>query len=249
MSTPTPRLEDEPESTLIARAQAGDLDARNEVVRRNLGLVGMVAGRYPPHRDRDDLFQVGSLGLMEAVGRYDAAAHPDASFATYAIYWIRQEIVRWIRDDSTIRVSPHVRRLEARARDGLELSALDAESLRLGRVASETRHHVEDLDLVALDDPAAALEYAEDLGLLAAALEWLDPLEREVITRLYGLHGRAPQSPTPLAADLGCTRQTVRNVQIRALGALREAMEPGERPGSSPPRRRRDSSNRMRRTA
>lgn len=89
---------------LILKAHAGDDDARDELVYGNLKLILSVIKKFS-HRGEnlDDLFQVGCLGLLKAIDNFDMSH--GVRFSTYAVPMIIGEIRRYLRDNSSIRVS------------------------------------------------------------------------------------------------------------------------------------------------
>ena len=92
----------------IRQAHAGDKDARNRLVAENLGLVHAVTRRFE-HRghDREELFQIGCIGLMKAIDNFDTTLQ--VKFSTYAVPMIIGEIRRYLRDNSAMRVSRSLR--------------------------------------------------------------------------------------------------------------------------------------------
>lgn len=89
---------------LIALAQHGDDSAREELVIRNMALVGsIVRGYLGRGAEYDDLMQIGSIGLIKAIDGYDAKFK--VRFSTYAVPMISGEIKRFLRDDGIIKVS------------------------------------------------------------------------------------------------------------------------------------------------
>ena len=88
----------------IRQAHAGDKDARNRLVAENLGLVHAVTRRFE-HRghDREELFQIGCIGLMKAIDKFDVSLQ--LAFSTYAVPMITGEIRRFLRDDGMVKVS------------------------------------------------------------------------------------------------------------------------------------------------
>lgn len=99
---------------LLALAQSGDKSAREELILGNLRLVLSVSGRFNPKRDsRDDLFQVGCIGLIKAIDNFNLDM--DVRFSTYAVPMIIGELRRYQRDNNVIRVSRSVRDLAYRA--------------------------------------------------------------------------------------------------------------------------------------
>lgn len=89
---------------LIQQAHEGDKNARDELVSENLGLVRAVARRFD-HRgnDREELFQIGCIGLMKAIDKFDLSLN--LAFSTYAVPMITGEIRRFLRDDGMVKVS------------------------------------------------------------------------------------------------------------------------------------------------
>ena len=89
---------------LLALAQHGDDSAREELVVRNMALVGsIVRGYLGRGAEYDDLMQIGSIGLIKAIDGYDAQF--GVRFSTYAVPMISGEIKRFLRDDGIIKVS------------------------------------------------------------------------------------------------------------------------------------------------
>lgn len=89
---------------LLVKTKEGDSEARNRVVEENLNLVHHVVKRFAGRGyDMQDLFQIGSIGLMKAVDHFDLSK--DVCFSTYAVPMIMGEIRRFLRDDGLIRVS------------------------------------------------------------------------------------------------------------------------------------------------
>ena len=87
----------------IQKAQAGDKEERDAVVEANIGLVYMVIKRfYGRGCETEDLFQIGVIGLLKAIDKFDLGK--DLSFSTYAVPMIIGEIRRFLRDDGMIHV-------------------------------------------------------------------------------------------------------------------------------------------------
>ena len=91
-------------TVLIARSQAGDKEARETLIEKNLGLVHHIVKRFLGRGyDAEDLFQIGSIGLMKAIDKFDLSY--DVKFSTYAVPMISGEIKRFLRDDGMVKVS------------------------------------------------------------------------------------------------------------------------------------------------
>ena len=93
---------------MIRRAQNGDEDAFNTLVKKNSGLVATVAKKYTNNGiPLDDLIQEGRLGLVKAINYFDL--NIDGKLSTYAIWWIKQKIERSILNNGeTIRIPVHM---------------------------------------------------------------------------------------------------------------------------------------------
>jgi RNA polymerase sporulation-specific sigma factor len=93
---------------LIAESQAGDAAARETLIIANQRLVWAIVQRFLGRGyESDDLFQIGCIGLMKAIDKFDLSF--DVKFSTYAVPMIIGEIQRFLRDDSTIKVSRSVK--------------------------------------------------------------------------------------------------------------------------------------------
>lgn len=89
---------------LIQLAHEGDKSARDALVAENLGLVRAIARRFDNRgHDREELFQIGCIGLMKAIDKFDLSLK--LAFSTYAVPVITGEIRRFLRDDGMVRVS------------------------------------------------------------------------------------------------------------------------------------------------
>lgn len=93
---------------LLLRAKNGDKEAGELLVQENLGLVGSVVKRFEKRGyDRDDLFQIGAIGLMKAIEKFDFSY--EVRFSTYAVPLVTGEIRRFLRDDGMMKVSRSIK--------------------------------------------------------------------------------------------------------------------------------------------
>ena len=101
-------LKSEETQALLVRAKAGDKQAREELISGNLRLVLSVIQRFANRGENaDDLFQVGCIGLIKAIDNFDI--NLQVKFSTYGVPMIVGEIRRYLRDNSTMRVSRAMR--------------------------------------------------------------------------------------------------------------------------------------------
>ena len=130
---------------LIQLAHDGDKAARDRLVSENMGLVWSIVRRFSKRGyDMEDLFQIGSIGLLKAIDKFDLSF--DVKFSTYAVPMISGEIKRFLRDDGMIKVSRVLKETAARAKGTREVL-----NIRLGR------------------EPTMA-EIAQEMGITAATV-------------------------------------------------------------------------------
>lgn len=109
-----PLLSAEEKETLMIKIKNGDEEARREFINGNLRLVLSIIKRfYGRGENLDDLFQVGCIGLIKAIDNFDVAQN--VQFSTYAVPMIVGEIRRYLRDNSSIRISRSIRDLAYKA--------------------------------------------------------------------------------------------------------------------------------------
>lgn len=95
---------------LIQRSHDGDKEAREQLVEENIGLIWCVVKRfYGRGCDPEDLFQIGCIGLLKAIDKFDVSY--EVRFSTYAVPMISGEIKRFLRDDGMIKVSRTLKEL------------------------------------------------------------------------------------------------------------------------------------------
>lgn len=95
---------------LLEKVRLGDEQAKEEIVKENLGLVWSIVHRFKnSYYDKEDLFQIGCIGLMKAINHFDTSYQ--VQFSTYAVPIIMGEIKRYFRDDGTIKVSRSLKEL------------------------------------------------------------------------------------------------------------------------------------------
>ncbi len=103
-----PVLTSEEKETLFERIKSGDTQARELYIKGNLRLVLSVIKRFSASNENvDDLFQIGCIGLMKAIDNFDTEL--GVKFSTYAVPMILGEIRRYLRDNTSIRVSRSLR--------------------------------------------------------------------------------------------------------------------------------------------
>ena len=93
---------------LLMKAQAGDKEAREQLVQKNIGLVKSIVSRYIARGvEKEDLIQIGMIGLIKAIDNFDTTY--EVRFSTYAVPMIAGEIRRFLRDNGAIKVSRSIK--------------------------------------------------------------------------------------------------------------------------------------------
>lgn len=231
--------------TLIRQVHEGDKAARDQLVKENMGLVYTVVQRFLGRGcEREDLVQIGSIGLLKAIDRFDCSF--EVRFSTYAVPLIHGEIRRFLRDDGMIRVSRALKESAARAYGAKEqLEKKNGREPTLEELAKETGSSPE--ELVMAMEAAAEVESLSQticgtdgtpisLGdrvpdrqdrtekllnqmLLRQLLETLDPKEQEMIRLRYF----EEYTQIQVAKELGMTQVQVSRTEKKILRKLREA--------------------------
>jgi RNA polymerase primary sigma factor len=247
-----PLLTPAEERELARRKDEGDEWAKRRLIECNLRLVMSITRNYVNSGvPLLDLIQEGNLGLIRAVEKFDYSM--GYKLSTYATWWIRQAVTRAIADQGrTIRLPVHVvdqvrRVMRARRiltqklnRDPLPEELATESGLEPKRVR-ELLDLVEDpvsletpvgdgdsmygdmLEDINSEQPDAALADLLRGVELLAALESLNERMRHVLELRFGLNGQIPKTLEEVGAELGVTRERVRQLESRALRELQAA--------------------------
>ncbi len=117
-------MTDEAVKELIAKSKKGDKQAQAVLVENNVGLVWSIVKRFQNRGyEVDDLYQIGCIGLIKAINKFDTSF--DVKFSTYAVPMIIGEIKRFIRDDGIIKVSRSLKEISSKARITKEIMSKD----------------------------------------------------------------------------------------------------------------------------
>lgn len=135
---------------LILKAQGGDKEARERLILDNMALVWSIVRRFSNRGyEAQDLFQIGSIGLIKAIDKFDVSF--EVKFSTYAVPMISGEIKRFLRDDGMIKMSRSIKENGWKVRRSMEKL-----SYELGRDA--TLEEIAEDAQISLEDVVMALE-------------------------------------------------------------------------------------------
>lgn len=229
---------------LIGRAHQGDKEARDTLFEENIGLVYSVARRFTGRgAEMEDLIQIGSIGLLKAVDKFDLSY--DVKFSTYAVPMIAGEIKRFLRDDGILKVSRSLKesqykvfklREEMEGRLGREPTlpelagemGMPMEELILtmeSRVEVESLHKTiyqgEGTEISLMDKLPEKENQQEKLInriFLEEALRTLDAKERKLIYMRFF----QDMTQTEIAGELGISQVQVSRLEKRILAKMRK---------------------------
>lgn len=259
----TPLLSAAQEKALAERIQAGDATARDHLIRANLRLVVNIARSFVGRgASIDDLIEEGNLGLIRAVERYDPEMN--TRFSTYAGYWIRQSMMRFLCTARALPVPAYAVQMlrrwwTATAQCMEELHRVPTEeeinarlqfsprkmnilrralrALTLSRPACDDDAEVQSLEELAVGPAqghADRVAEADDIVRALHLLHKLDEREATVLRMRFGLEGAAPMTLAQVGEQLGITRERARQIELQALLRLREWLQPADA-GAEPP--------------
>ena len=203
-SFPRPLTEEE-EKHYLALSAAGDLEARNILIERNLRLVAHIMKKYYAQTsDQEDLISIGTIGLIKGISTFDASK--GARLATYAARCVENEILMYFRSQKKSAQDVSLSDYIETGTDGAALSLMDVVS--------------EDCDLL---EQVTNREMA--IQLRRAVDSCLSEQERQVICLRYGLDGQPPKRQREVAQITGISRSYVSRIEKRALEKLRSVLE------------------------
>lgn len=229
---------------LIRLAQSGDESAMETLTLQNRGLIWSSARKFAGRGvEIDDLFQIGAIGLIKAINKFDTSY--DVEFSTYAVPMILGEIRRFLRDDGIIKVSRSLKEIAASARSTAEkIYIREGRDATVCEIAESINCSVSDITLsleatqptesiyrtihdgensqVLLIDKIHANENNEDSLLTSVALkqaiENLPPKERQILMLRY----YKEKTQSEVAKIMGVSQVQISRIEKKLLGTLRQ---------------------------
>lgn len=239
----------EDNSSLIPLAKAGDEEAMNILIEINMPLVSSISKKFINRGyDYEDIFQIGSMGLVKAIKNFDD--NYNVKFSTYAVPMIIGEIKRFLRDDGIIKVSRNVKSLARKLRFDKEIlikeldreptidelsnySGIDKEDILVALESSASMQYL--YDVIHQDDGAPIMlidkiseNAVEDKNLteriaLKEALRGLDTKSRQIIMLRYF----KDKTQVEVARMLGISQVQVSRIEKKVLAQMKTQLEEG----------------------
>ncbi len=228
----------------ILKAQEGDHSAMEELLQEHTGLVRMAAKRFYGAADREDLQQIGMIGLMKAIRRFDCSY--DVKFSTYAVPMIVGEIHRFLRGDGWIKVSRTLKEQamllrrerqrfqkeqgrEPTLQEMLQATGLTEEAYHLAEMASAMPRSLEEegsstqSDGLSLEEKLTDQTQNErdwDRFCLKSAIATLEEREQKIIYCRYFLD----ETQASVAKQFGVSQVQISRLEKKILLQLRHAL-------------------------
>lgn len=247
MSDPKPFEDSENMLHYIKRAQKGDREAEEFIVKANTRLIWSIVKRFQNRGyEVEDLYQIGSLGLVKAIKKFDTGFN--VKFSTYAVPMIMGEVKRFLRDDGIIKVSRSIKEVASRAKQmryslnlelGREPSVSEiAEALNIPMedliMAMESENtpesiyeviHESDNSNILLIDRLNSKDNDEkdmvDKIVLKDVINLLETKERQIIVMRYF----QDRTQSDVAKALGISQVQVSRIEKRVLKKIKASLE------------------------
>ena len=189
-------LSEEEESEAIENMLNGDKRARNKLIEHNLRLVAHIVKKFDAAGDTDDLISIGTMGLIKGIDSYKN--NKKTKITTYAARCIQNEILMYYRSNknrgNTISLNDSI----GFDKEGNEINLIDM---------------IKDKGMDLFDK----LEIKNNIILLNEYLKLLNPREKEIIIKRYGLYNTKEMTQKEIAKELKISRSYVSRIEKRAL--------------------------------
>lgn len=230
---------------MIQRAKDGDKSAQSIMVEKNVGLVWSIVKRFQNRGyESEDLFQIGSIGLIKAINKFDSSF--GVRFSTYAVPMIIGEIKRFIRDDGIIKVSRSLKETsnkvrvikdvmskelgrEPTVREMSDRLGISAEDLVMAMEASNSPESLYNtvgegdssaillIDRIDGDADGNEIDIVDKIA-LRQVLDTLKPREKQIIILRYFKE----KTQVQIAKMLGISQVQVSRIEKKILEDIRE---------------------------
>ena len=199
-SFPMP-LSKEKEKFYLDKAESGDKEAKDILIKHNLRLVAHVAKKYANYGDNDELISVGTIGLIKAVSTYNQGK--GTGLATYASRCIENEILMMLRASKKHKNNVSLSEPIGVDKEGNELTVID--------MIADDKDVIDDVERDILME-----------RLVEVTKECLDKREYDIIKHRYGLDGNGALTQREVANMFGISRSYISRIEKKALEKIRE---------------------------
>ena len=228
--------------TLINRAHQGDKLARDKILIENTGLIWSIVRRFLNRgHEGEDLFQIGCIGMLKAIDRFDTEF--DVAFSTYAVPMIAGEIRRFIRDDGILKISRKIKENQMKIMHQREIYInekkqeptieelekvcdLTKEEIVMSMDASRNVESI-DKEMYSKDSAYTLMDLAEDDTnieetvlnkiMVQQLMDMLESKERKIINLRYFKN----KTQSQVAKEMGMTQVQVSRLEKKILNSMR----------------------------
>lgn len=228
--------------TLINRAHQGDKLARDKILIENTGLIWSIVRRFLNRgHEGEDLFQIGCIGMLKAIDRFDTEF--DVAFSTYAVPMIAGEIRRFIRDDGIVKISRKMKENQMKIMHQREIYInekkqeptieelekvcdLTKEEIVMAMDASRNVESI-DKEMYSKDSAYTLMDLAEDDTnieetvlnkiMVQQLMDMLESKERKIINLRYFKN----KTQSQVAKEMGMTQVQVSRLEKKILNSMR----------------------------
>lgn len=228
--------------TLINRAHQGDKLARDKILIENTGLIWSIVRRFLNRgHEGEDLFQIGCIGMLKAIDRFDTEF--DVAFSTYAVPMIAGEIRRFIRDDGIVKISRKIKENQMKIMHQREIFInekkqeptieelekvcdLTKEEIVMSMDASRNVESI-DKEMYSKDSAYTLMDLAEDDTnieetvlnkiMVQQLMDMLESKERKIINLRYFKN----KTQSQVAKEMGMTQVQVSRLEKKILNSMR----------------------------
>ena len=228
--------------TLINRAHQGDKLARDKILIENTGLIWSIVRRFLNRgHEGEDLFQIGCIGMLKAIDRFDTEF--DVAFSTYAVPMIAGEIRRFIRDDGIVKISRKIKENQMKIMHQREIYInekkqeptieelekvcdLTKEEIVMAMDASRNVESI-DKEMYSKDSAYTLMDLAEDDTnieetvlnkiMVQQLMDMLESKERKIINLRYFKN----KTQSQVAKEMGMTKVQVSRLEKKILNSMR----------------------------
>ena len=202
-------LPKEEEDKYIELSKLGNKEARNKLIEHNLRLVAHIVKKFDyKNVDQDDLISIGTIGLIKGIDSY--SEKHGTRITTYCARCIENEILMYFRSNNKNNKNISINESIGFDKEGNEITILDV--LKMPK-----------------PDFAEELQVKDNIELLKNYIKVLNPREKEIIVKRYGLNNSNEQTQKEIAKDLNISRSYVSRIEKRAMTKiLREFIKNGD---------------------